>query len=256
MGFFSITSTRLAGVLSVIALVVFTISDFTFTTFWDENAMATSIVADVLVLVVGVAVVNEFITARSRRRWEIVAEYGLVELARSCRRVWIGLAEAIGVGSRTQVTRDELRAMVQDRAESGELERLAAQAVGTPEKRQVMHQVVSELVFDARAALTSWAAVLVESTHSDALGHFAELQALLARLDLVLAEEAEGRAVEREEAADPVWIAQRIATILHTGSILAPELFYAAERIEEREKRELLRAREGLGPDGLPLSET
>jgi hypothetical protein len=248
MGIFSISSTRLAGVLSVIALILISISDFTFTEFWDENAMATSIVADVLVLVVGVAVVNEFVTARSRRRWEIVAEYGLVELARSCRRVWIGLAEAIGVGSRTEVTRDELRQMVQDHAESGELERLAAAAVRSPDQRHTMHDVVSELVFDSRAALTSWAAVLVESTHSDWLGRFAELQALLGRLDLVLSEEAEGKRTGTEESPDPVWLAQRIATILHTGSKLAPELFYAAERIQEREQHELRRARQGAGP--------
>jgi hypothetical protein len=250
MGFFSISNTRLAGVLSVIALILISISDFTFTEFWDTNAMATSIVADVLVLVVGVAVVNEFITARSRRRWEIVAEYGLVELARSCRRVWVGLAEAIGVGSRADLTRDELRTIIQEHADSGRLEGLAAEAVDTAEKRKVMHEVVSELVFDARAALTSWAAVLVESTRSDSLGRFAEFQALLGRLDLVLSEEVEGHRVTTEETADPIWIAQRIATILHTGSNLAPELFYAAERIQERENRELLRSRQGRDSDG------
>ncbi len=119
MGLVSITSTRLAGVLSVVALVLITISDFTFTEFWDTNAMATSIIADVLVLIVGVAVVNEFITARSRRSWQLVAEYGLVELARACRRVWIGLAEAIGVGSRRELTREELRQMVATSTRAG-----------------------------------------------------------------------------------------------------------------------------------------
>lgn len=37
--------------------------------------MVTSVVADILVLIVGVAVVNEFLEARSRRRWRRVAEY-------------------------------------------------------------------------------------------------------------------------------------------------------------------------------------
>ncbi len=60
------------------------------------------------------------------------------------------------------------------------------------------------------------------------------------------------RRVDHEETADPVWLAQRIATILHTGSILAPELFYAAERIQEREQKELLRAHRGPGPDVSP----
>jgi hypothetical protein len=243
MGWISVWSTRLAGTLSVLALVLVTISDFTFTEFWDENAMATSIVADILVLIVGVAVVNEFLAARARNRWRLVAEYGLVELARSCRRVWIGLAELIGVGSRTEATRDELRDLVRDHTESGHLYRLAEEAVGSPERRRELRKVVADLVFDSRAVLTSWAAVLVESAHSGALGRFAEMQALLARLDLVLTLEAEGKRPSSGEAADPAWVAHRVVTILALGAELAPELFSMAEQIQEREEHELTATR-------------
>jgi hypothetical protein len=232
MGWFSISSTRLAGGLSVLALVLITISDFTWTEFWDENAMATSIVADVLVLVVGVAVVNEFLAARSRNRWRAVAEYGLVELARSARRTWIGLAEAIGVGSRTELTREELRELVQDHAESGRLRDLAHEAAATEQGRRTLNAVVSDLVVDSRAVLTSWAAVLVESAHQDSLARFAELLALLARLDLVLDLEAEGKRPSDGEVADPDWIARRVVKILQTGSGLAPALYRSAIKTE------------------------
>lgn len=239
MRWVSVTSTRLAGGLSVVALVAVTISDFTFTDWWDDNAMMTSIVADVLVLVVGVAVVNEFLAARSRGRWRLVAEYGLVELARSCRRVWIGIAEQIGVGSRSELTREELREIVQNHARSGELQRLARAAVETRDQRRQLNDVVSELALDSRAALTSWAAVLVESARTDALARFAELQALLARLDLVLDNEAQGRRASHGEDAHPDWIADRVATILRLGSDLAPELLESAETLQERERRAL-----------------
>ena len=239
MSWFSISSTRLAGALSVLALVAITISDFTWTEFWDENAMATSIVADVLVLIVGVAVVNEFLSARSRARWAIVAEYGLIELARSARRVWIGLAETIGVGSRAELTREELRELVRDQAESGELRELAKRAAASHEGRLALREVVQDLVDDARAVLTSWAGVLVESSHQDALARFADLQALIARLDLVLDMEAQGRRPSHGELADPEWIARRLVKILEVGSRLAPELYQSAQRIQEREAREL-----------------
>jgi hypothetical protein len=241
MKWISVATTRLAGTLSLIALVLVSISDFTFTEFWDENAMATSIVADVLVLVVGVAVVNEFLAARSRSRWQLVAEYGLVELARSCRRVWIGLAERIGVGSRSELTREELRDLLEDHDRSGQLDRLARAAVETPEQRRELREVVAELALDSRAALTSWAAVLVESARTEALASFAEMQALLARLDLVLELEATGKRASAEETADPDWIAQRVSTILRIGSDLAPALLASAERIQEREHRERVR---------------
>jgi hypothetical protein len=243
MRWLSISTTRLAGTLSMVALVLITISDFTFTEFWDTNAMATSIVADVLVLIVGVAVVNEFLAARSRSRWQLVAEYGLVELARSCRRVWIGLAERIGLGSRSELTREELHDLVLDRARRGDLRDLARAAVDKPEDRRDLRETVAELAIDARATLTAWAAILVEAARSDSIARFAEMQALLARLDLVLELEATGKRASAEEAADPDWVAQRIATILHIGANLAPELLASAERIQEREQRELTRMR-------------
>ena len=59
-----INGTRLAGGLSLIALILVTYSDLTLTRFWDRNAMATSMLADILVLLVGVAVVNEYLAAR------------------------------------------------------------------------------------------------------------------------------------------------------------------------------------------------
>ena len=59
--------TRVGAVLSLLALGAVALSDFLLTGFWDRNAMVTSVVADVLVLIVGVAVVNELLSARSRR---------------------------------------------------------------------------------------------------------------------------------------------------------------------------------------------
>ena len=99
--------------------------------------------------------------------------------------------------------------------------------------------MVQDLVDDSRAALTSWAGVLVESSHSDALAHFAELQALLARLDLVLDMEAQGKRPSHGEIADPDWIARRLVKILEVGSRLAPDLYQSAQVIQEREAREL-----------------
>jgi hypothetical protein len=153
--------------------------------------------------------------------------------------VWVGLAESIGVGSRAELTREQLREVVQDQARSGELHELAASAASSLDGRTRLRAVVQDLVEDSRAALTSWAGVLVESSHSDSLARFADLQALLARLDLVLDMEAEGRRPSHGELADPAWIARRVVKILETGSTLAPELYHSAESIQEREASEL-----------------
>src|SRR5436305_12524870 len=104
----SINGTRIAGALSLIALIIATYSDLTLTGFWDHNAMATSMVADILVLLVGVAVVNEYITTRSMRSWKLLADYAIVDMAQIAALVWIHLAEEIGLGDRKQISREEL----------------------------------------------------------------------------------------------------------------------------------------------------
>jgi uncharacterized membrane protein YcjF (UPF0283 family) len=154
----SITSTRLAAALSLIALAFISVSDFLLTDFWDRNAMVTSVVADILVLIVGVAVVNEFLAARSRRHWRRVADYSLSELSSSCRHVWVTLAEAIGVGHREEISREELRALVQSppdekRSLDGLAHRFAADAAAPGRLRPVVEGIIGM----SRAVLTSWA---------------------------------------------------------------------------------------------------
>jgi hypothetical protein len=57
--------------------------------------MATSVIAEILVLIVGVAVVNEFLSARARREWRLVSDYGLVELGEAARHTWVMLAQIL-----------------------------------------------------------------------------------------------------------------------------------------------------------------
>jgi hypothetical protein len=225
----SVHTTRLAAVLSIIALVAATISDFTFTKFWDQNAMATSIVADVLVLIVGVAVVNEFLAARSRRQWRMLIDYALMELVGSCRHAWITLVQAIGLGERTELTREELLALVRSAEGTRRLEELALERASDPAWRRELEPTVRELNEAARRTLTSWAPVMVDTPHASQLNRYVELQARLARLELVLEEEAAGRRPAYEGTGNPHWIAARLCELVHVGARLAHEL---ADRID------------------------
>lgn len=222
--------TRLAGTLSLAALVAITVSDFLFTGFWDRNAMATSVVADVFVLIVGVAVVNEFLAARSRRPWQPVVDYALVELSQSSRHVWVELALAIGVGSRDEVTRDELRKLVLSGEDERRAASLAEAAAGDPASRRRLHDVTSRLAPKAGSAVTSWAPVLLDTPEATALSRFVELQARLAELDFALWEEVEGRRASFEGTGNPRWIGARIASLIRLGSDLEGELRTSAQR--------------------------
>ena len=64
---------RAVGGVALLLILAGSITDVAVTMFWDRNAMLTSVLADVLVLVVGVAVVNEWLDIRSAERWRTVA---------------------------------------------------------------------------------------------------------------------------------------------------------------------------------------
>jgi hypothetical protein len=221
--------TRVSALLSLVALAAVALSDFLLTGFWDRNAMVTSVVADVLVLIVGVAVVNEFLAARARREWRLLSDYGLVELGEASRRIWVTLSEHVGIGKRESLTLEQLRALLHSGRGEQATRELALAAVEDRPQRRSLHEVVAELSEEARARLGRWAPVLVETPHPHAVTRFVRLQARLTRLETVLREESLNWRPSYEGSGDPGWIASQLADVIHLGSRLDLELLSAVE---------------------------
>jgi hypothetical protein len=225
----STTLTRASAFVSLVALAVVTVSDFVITGFWDHNAMATSVLADILVLVVGVAVVNEFLTARARREWRLLSDYGLVELGEVARHTWVMLAQNIGVGKRESFTLAELRELVRSPEGETTIRELALAAAENEERRRSLRELVDELADDARARLGRWAPILLETKLPKVITRFVRLQVRLTRLQTVLLEDAEGWRPSYEGSGDTEWIASRVANIIELGSGLDLELLEVVE---------------------------
>jgi hypothetical protein len=232
MGLPSTTLTRVSAVLSLVALALATVSDFVFTGFWDRNAMTTSVIADILVLIVGVAVVNEFLSARARREWRLLADYGLVELGEAARHTWVMLAQDIGVGKRESLTLREFRELVRSPEGEGTLRELALAAATDDSRRGSLHKLVADLAENARARLGRWAPVLRETPFPRAVTRFVRLQARLTRLETVLWEDSLNWRPSYEGSGDAAWIADRIANIIQLGSSLDLELLKVVEHPE------------------------
>jgi hypothetical protein len=229
MGLPSTNLTRASAVVSIIALAIVSISDFVFTGFWDQNAMATSVLADLLVLVVGVAVVNEFLTARARREWRLLSDYGLVELGEIARHSWVMLAQNIGVGKRESLTLNELRDLVRSPEGEETVRELALAAATDDERRRSLHELVAELADDARARLGRWAPILLETKLPKVITRFVRLQVRLTRLQTVLWEDAQNWRPSYEGSGDNEWIADRVANVILLGSSLDVELLETVE---------------------------
>lgn len=221
--------TRVSAIVSLIALAVVALSDFLLTNFWDRNAMVTSVVADILVLVVGVAVVNEFLAARTRRQWRLLADYGMVELGEVARHTWVMLAQHIGVGRREALTLKELRDLVRSPQGDEAVRELALRVASDESRRRSLHDLVADLADNARARLGRWAPVLVESPFPRPVTRFVRLQARLTRLQTVLWEDVLGWRPSYEGSGDADWIADRVANVIQLGSELDLELLRSVE---------------------------
>jgi hypothetical protein len=229
MGLPSTTLTRVSAIVSMVALILVSVSDFVFTGFWDRNAMATSVIADLLVLVVGVAVVNEFLSARARREWRLLSDYGLVELGEAARHTWVMLAQHVGVGKRETLTLREFRALVQGEEADRTLRELALTVAAGESGRRSLHELVADLAENARARLGRWAPVLVETPFPHAVTRFVRLQARLTRLETVLWEDSLKWRPSYEGSGDAEWIADHVSNVIQLGSRLDLELLEVVE---------------------------
>lgn len=71
-------SVRAVAALAVIGIIATTVLDFT-TSFWEEHPMLTAYVSGLLLIALGSALVNEWLSARSRRRWQEIAALALIQ---------------------------------------------------------------------------------------------------------------------------------------------------------------------------------
>jgi hypothetical protein len=222
---------RVLGGVALLLLLGASVTDVALTHFWDHNAMVTGIIADVLVLLVGVAVVNEWLDIRASERWRTVAYYALIELVYASRNTWVRLCNQLDIHDGQNATILELRDRVLGAGGFEMLEERSAQALADPVARRRLFELVVELSDDTRSALTNWAPVMITTAPSaDAINRFTRLHGRLMRLRFVLQEDIEGHRIPNIEVGDNVWAARRIAMIVRIGADLSER--YRSEAIE------------------------
>jgi hypothetical protein len=213
---------RAIGGTALLLLIAGSVTDVTVTRFWDRNAMLTSVLSDVLVLIVGVAVVNEWLDIRSAERWRTVAYYALVELLYACRNTSVRLSDELDVDQGRGLSVPQLSALVLADAGAAALRERAAQALADPQARERLVALVVELSDETRETLTRWAPIMITTGPSaDAINRFTHLHGRLMRLRYVLLGDIAGHAMEQIEIGDDAWAARRIATVVRLAAQLA-----------------------------------
>lgn len=164
---------RAVGAVAFLLLLLVTISDF-FTDFWTGHAMVTANVSALLVLVVGGAVVNEYLSARSRRQWQTVAALAVTQLRDDTRVITVRLAAAVGKGDRSETRTDQVRAGIA--ADPDCMRAAAISALGESDERDGICRAASGVLDHSQLLAREWAAVMVnEPAYAGLLDAFVDI---------------------------------------------------------------------------------
>ena len=212
-------------------------SDFVIGSFWAKHAMLTSLVADMLIVVVSVAVINELIGRRERKRWSLLAQSVLFALVQSARLTWTALLEVLRLA---EVKSGAIESLVEGAQVALDRQRVSAatrELLADAERRQVLQRVVVRLSDPMSEVIANWAPVMVGAApYAAQLNRHVELQGRLEWLSSVLAHREPGPedtarsrrmtrasiATEQADQVDDDWINDMVVSI----TALATKLDY------------------------------
>lgn len=236
--FHSSIGPRIAGIAAVVALFSVTLTDVFVTSFWDDNSMLTDVVSNVLVLIVGVAVVNEFVTARQTRRWKLVRHAALIEFVYAVRPVWVRVTAFLGLDDQRRPL-DELDAFLRSEPGQDQLQAACTRVAAGEQTRRELISLLEELTPTTRSALADWSPVMVAATGASAeiISRFADFHGRLVRLQAVLEEGVSGQLTHvHYELGYDDWIATRLAAVVMRAQDLDVQILNRAYELVPAEE--------------------
>jgi hypothetical protein len=154
---------RVVAAVALLALVGAIISDSTQETFWDRNALLTSLVASLIIVMITVAVLNEVLERRRRERWSVLAQYVMLELVRNARLIWTGVLEHVGLLAPEAARPDLVDTNGEIVRDASRLGAAVREAISDDSRRQDLHDAIALLSAHADDVLGRWAAVMLNT---------------------------------------------------------------------------------------------
>jgi len=179
---------QLAAAIGLALIIAAGASDWVVGSFWEHHELLTSLVANLIVVVVTVVVINQVVDARDRRRWNLLAQTVLFALIQSARATWTGMLAVLEV---TDVKSGSVESLAEAREVALDTARLgrAADELLRDEKRRASLAAASSALADHTSdVIAKWAPVMVGARpYAEVLDHHAELAGRLVWLRDVLA---------------------------------------------------------------------
>jgi hypothetical protein len=235
---------RVVAILALVVLAGAVVSDLVGSSFWARHALLASLVGSVVVVLLSVAVINEVLERRRRRRWSILAQYVMFELVRNARMIWCGVLELAGLLSTEGSPREAVERSRHVVRDTSQLTAAVREIFDDEDRYSSLRSEIAFLADDSDEVLGRWAAVMLSSElYSEVIDRHVELGGDVAWITGLFDSAhppADARrqkrarsspAVEIESALGPEWLADRIVVITQLAEDLDRNTLELALRI-------------------------
>jgi hypothetical protein len=164
-------------------------SDFVIGSFWSRHDLLTSLLAGLLVLAVTVAVLNEAVALRNRRRWSLLAQSMLFALVQHARATWTAMVEVLRLGEVAGGSTDSLLESVRLALDVAAVDAAVRALLSDPPRRAILQRVTRTLADHGTQVIAGAAPMMVGTApYAEVLDRHVELQGRLIWLSDLLAQ--------------------------------------------------------------------
>jgi hypothetical protein len=176
--------TRVLALVAVLALLGGIVSDTVAERFWERHALLAGLAASVTVVMLSVAIVNEALELRRRRRWRVLAQYVMLQLVGNARSIWTGVAELAALMPSDVDTTAALENGSRAVRDTPRLTEAVEDVVAAPDLRRLLQESIGRFMTEGDELLGRWAAVMLNAdAYAELIDRHVELASELFSLD-------------------------------------------------------------------------
>jgi hypothetical protein len=186
-----VMGTRVLAVVALLALVGGIVSDVVGGRFWARHALLAGLASSAIVVMLSVAVINEFLERRRRQRWSTLAQFVMLTLVRDARLIWTCVLAQLGLLAPDTARSDSLDVNGRIARDTPRLTAAVRGAIADDAVRRRLRDAIALLAADTDETLGRWAAVMLNADvyaeiidrHVELVGDVGWLSSLLDNAD-------------------------------------------------------------------------